>query len=382
MASQMNNLQGLVDLAGETSSEKRRELLEQVSGLFLDEPAALNQNEVGLVDDILTRVAHDVEMKVRQQLAERFANVANAPANIVSMLANDEIAVAGPILLRSTVLKDRDLIDIIREKGQDHMLAVSKRDGIGEDVTDVLVERGDEDVLVSLVENEGAHFSRDGMEGLVAKSEGIEALQAPLVQRSDLPPDLMHDMFWWVSSTLKEYILTQADVDESLVDEMLEKTRDNLVREFEDGDVKMKRAFRNVLKLERQQGLNEDFLVQALRQGEREEFTVAFSRLAEVDIPTVQRILGDPSREGVAVACKASGFSLNTFSSIVLLTEQAGSKTRKGSEVAELLDLYNKIPVRTAQRAMRFWRVRKKTADQTGSEASASPAMAPIAATA
>ncbi|MDP6705329.1 MAG: DUF2336 domain-containing protein [Alphaproteobacteria bacterium] len=374
----MSSLQGLVDLASETSSEKRRELLEQVAGLFLDQPGEMNQNEVGLVDDILTRVAHDVEMKVRQQLSERFADVKNAPQNIVKMLANDDIAVAGPILLRSSVLKDRDLIDIIREKGQEHMLAVSQRDGIGEGVTDVLVEEGNEDVLVSLAGNEGASFSRDGMETLVAKSETIEALQAPLVQRGDLPPDLMHDMFWWVSSTLKEYIMTEAEMDEAVVDEMLAETRDSLVREFEDGDVKMKRAFRKVLKLERQQGINEDFLIQTLRQGEKEEFTVAFSRLAEVDIPTVQRILADPSREGVAVACKASDFSLNTFSSIVLLTEQGG-KTRKGSEVAELLDLYNKVPKATAQRAMRFWKVRKKAAAPSPAEPAAMEGEVPTA---
>lgn len=378
----MNSLQGLVDLAGETSSEKRRELLEQVAGLFIDESEGMNQNEVGLVDDILTRVAHDVEMKVRQQLAERFADVADAPGNIVKMLANDDIAVAGPILLRSSVLKDRDLIDIIREKEQDHLLAVSQRENIGEEVTDVLVESGDEDVLVSLAGNEGARFSRDGMETLVAKSEDVEALQAPLVQRSDLPPDLMHDMFWWVSSTLKEYIMTEADIDESLVDEMLAQTRDSLVQEFDDGDVRMKRAFRNVLKLERQQGLHEDFLIQALRQSEQEEFIVAFSRLADVDIPTVQRILDDPNREGVAVACKASDFSLNTFSSIVLLTEQKGHKTRKGAEVAQLLDLYNKVPMAAAQRAMRFWRVRKKSPTPSDGAAPASRDVAPAAASA
>jgi uncharacterized protein (DUF2336 family) len=319
-------------------------------------------------------------MKVRQQLAERFADVGNAPGNIIKMLANDDIAVAGPILLRSSVLKDRDLIDIIRERGQDHLLAVAKREDIGSDVTDVLVERGDEDVLVSLAGNEGASFSRDGMETLVAKSEDVEALQAPLVRRGDLPPDLMHDMFWWVSSTLKEYIMTEADIDESLVDEILEQTRDSLVREFDDTDIRMKRAFRNVLKLERQQGLHEDFLIQALRQNEQEEFIVAFSRLADVDIPTVQRILDDPNREGVAVACKASNFSLNTFSSIVLLTEQKGQKTRKGAEVAELLDLYNKVPLAAAQRAMRFWRVRKKNTTPSNAQAPAGQNAAPAAA--
>ena len=118
MSDGTKNLQGLIDLANETSSDKRRELLDSVSDLFLDRSAEMGASEVGLIDDILTRVAHDVEMKVRQDLAKKFADIDNAPANIVTMLANDEIAVAGPILLRSSVLKDCDLIDIIRSKGQ------------------------------------------------------------------------------------------------------------------------------------------------------------------------------------------------------------------------------------------------------------------------
>ena len=360
MSNESKHLQGLIALASETSSDKRRELLEQVADLFMSEPQILNDAEVGLIDDILTRVAHDVEMKVRQRLAKRFADLENAPANIVHMLANDEIAVAGPILLRSRMLKDRDLIDIVRERGQDHMLAVTKRENISEVVTSVLVDQGDDTVLVSLAGNDGAQFSRNGLESLVAKSEGVEALQAPLLRRNDLPPDLMHDMFWWVSSALREYILTEASIDEALVDQLLDETRETLAQEFDEGDQKMKRALKNVLRRERQGEINEDFLVQALRQGEPEEFIVAFARLAEIDVPTAQRIALDTSCEAVAVACKACGYSLATFSSIVLLTQQAGQKTRSGGEVAALLELYNKVPATAAKRAMRFWRVRQK----------------------
>ena len=323
MAYSTVRLQGLIDLAQEDSSDKRRELLEEVADLFLDDSNAMNDRETGLADDILTKVAHDVEMKVRKSLAERFASVDTVPPNLVRMLASDEIEVAAPILQESRALSDRDLMDIVRENGKDHMLAVTRREEISEAVSEALVESGDDDVIVNLVRNAGAQISRGSMENLVARSESNAVLQEPLVKRGDLPADLMHDMFWFVSSQLKEYILTEANMDESLVAEVIEETRASLTQEIDDYDAKMRRGLRIVLRRERERKLNEDYMVQALRQGEREVFVAAFSRLAEIDLQTADRVLSNESPEAIAVACKASQFMLSTFSSIVLLSNEA-----------------------------------------------------------
>ena len=45
------------------------------------------------------------------------------------------------------------------------------------------------------------------------------------MNRGDLPPDLMHNMFLWVSAELKKHILTVAHVDEAVVDQMLAKAQ-------------------------------------------------------------------------------------------------------------------------------------------------------------
>ena len=79
MASNKEQLQELVELAGETSSEKRRELLESISEMFFEEPASFNQAETDLIGDIIGRVADDVEEQVRVHLSERLSDVDNAP---------------------------------------------------------------------------------------------------------------------------------------------------------------------------------------------------------------------------------------------------------------------------------------------------------------
>ena len=161
----------LVNLANEASSDKRRELIEEVADLFIDDSGVMSSREAGLADEILTKVAHDVEMKVRTGLAERFASSASAPPTLLRMLANDEIEVAAPILEESRALNETDLIGVVRSKGQAHMMVVTRREEIPEAVSDVLVERGDDSVLVNLVRNVGAQISRGGMQTLVARSE-------------------------------------------------------------------------------------------------------------------------------------------------------------------------------------------------------------------
>src|SRR5258706_11614768 len=105
-----DHLSRLMHLAQEPSSEKRRELLQQVTDLFLDDGAALNPTELELGVDIVARLAGKMERDIRQNLASRLAESPNAPHRLALQLANDEIEVARPLLTGSGVLTDVDLI--------------------------------------------------------------------------------------------------------------------------------------------------------------------------------------------------------------------------------------------------------------------------------
>ena len=66
--------------------------------------------------DILRRLIRDVEVTVRKALAGRLAGEASAPPDLIKPLANDEIEVAHSILLKSEVLQDIELIEIIEHR--------------------------------------------------------------------------------------------------------------------------------------------------------------------------------------------------------------------------------------------------------------------------
>lgn len=357
------NLENLIALAQEPSSDKRRALLEGVTDLFLEGADDFGAREQDIATDILTAVAPQVDVGARTSMSERLADAEHAPQRLIRQLARDVIEVARPILQRSGVLDDQEMVDIVNSMGKSYQLAISQRERVSVTVSEALVEHGDDEVLESLVCNNGAVLSRQAMEGLVARSEGAERLHRPLLARSDLPVDLMHEMFWSVSAALKRHILTKTKIDEAEVDAALREIEGKYTRPQQPRDAGVNSALKDVQRLARLGQLNQERLVQLLRQGSVLQFVAGLSELTGIDIATAQRIVFRGGHEAIAVACRANSFDLSTFSAIVLLIDgdgKVGGTQRSPAAVANLLDLYNKVPVDTAKRAMRFWRVRRQ----------------------
>ena len=173
-------------LARERLPRKRHELLRALTDALFDSAPGLSAQERTLFDDIVERVLDDVEPLARRELAERLAAFPGAPHRVVVRLAGDIIEVAEPVLTHSPVLADDDLASLAREKSQDHLLAISRRDWVSERITDILVDRGDALVLDAVTENLGARFSVPGAAALVDKATSCETLWCRLADRIDL----------------------------------------------------------------------------------------------------------------------------------------------------------------------------------------------------
>ncbi len=125
--------------------------------------AKFRTEHVELFDGVLTGLVPHAGLAARVDLAERLSNLANAPRGLVGQLArDDEITIAGPLLRRSPVIDERALVEIARIKGQGHLLAMSERPTLSPDLTDVIVHRGDREVVRRAAGNSGALFSNAG----------------------------------------------------------------------------------------------------------------------------------------------------------------------------------------------------------------------------
>jgi uncharacterized protein (DUF2336 family) len=167
----------LGDAIANGSSRKSAETLRRLTDLFAGRADELSDQHIELFDDVIVRLAGEIENKARIELARRLPPLEKAAPNTIRQLASDDsIEVAGPVLMQSRRLGDDDLAVIARSKGQAHLLAISSRRPLGEEVTDVLVDRGDEDVLFNVASNSGAkRLKYATARQVIGHSQGAEA---------------------------------------------------------------------------------------------------------------------------------------------------------------------------------------------------------------
>src|SRR5690606_6988194 len=188
------DVQALAELARQRDEAARRELYMKTVALLEGEHRNMSDVERGLVCDILRRLARDVEMAIRQELALRLAGDDNAPVDLILLLANDQIEVAHSVLLYSKLLSDTALIEIIRHKTIQHQMRIAARRDLSAPVSSALVRAGDDGVIVA---NRTATLSDRSFAEIVRRSADVADFQAPLVAREDLPPSLAARLYAW-----------------------------------------------------------------------------------------------------------------------------------------------------------------------------------------
>ena len=110
------------------TNTRRIEMLTRITDLFVGGATRYSQDQIGLFDDVMARLVHTIEAKARAKLSHRLAPVANAPVNVVTMLAfDDDIEVARPVLTQSERLDDRTLVANAASKSQQHLFAIAQR---------------------------------------------------------------------------------------------------------------------------------------------------------------------------------------------------------------------------------------------------------------
>src|ERR1700733_7373632 len=127
---QHHSTDDLMALARDRAQDSRRRLLENMTDLFLSPDARLSERERALMEEIIIKLVHEMEMQVRSELADRLATSELAPKDLIVLLANDAIEIARPVLQQSRLLQDSDLVEIVRQRTQEHRLTVATRNGV------------------------------------------------------------------------------------------------------------------------------------------------------------------------------------------------------------------------------------------------------------
>jgi uncharacterized protein (DUF2336 family) len=313
----------LARLASDPTRTNREDIYLAVASLYRNQSDTLSPQERELMRDILQRLTHDVEMAVRIALAERLADDASAPLDLILLLVDDRIEVARPIILRSRRLTDRELLGFIAGADAARQTVCAERPQISEPVTAVLAKSDAEPVLVALVRNATARIAPATFEALVEKSRRLPSIQEPLARREDLPSPLANRMCGWVSEALKSYLVESGRLQPESTAKV-EAATQAVAKEPAAGQIEASsNAVKLVDKLATAGQLRAGFLLRVLQQGQFDLFDLAFSKLVDLPVAEFRRMfyLGGP--RFVALSCRAVGIDKSVFSTVFNLSQSA-----------------------------------------------------------
>jgi uncharacterized protein (DUF2336 family) len=353
----------LDELIQRGSPERRAKTLERMIAFFLDGASRFNDHHVRLFDLVFIRLIGDIETKARTELSYRLAPLGNAPVDAVRCLAQDDaIAVAGPVLKRAERLSDADLIDIAQNKSQAHLLAISARVRIAEPVTDVLLRRGEREVLHSVADNRGARLSDHGFCTLVERAKTDGALAEKVVLRPDIPPRLFHDLLLTATHAVqRRLIAVAASETQSEIHHMSAKVSNEADALAAPRD--HSRAQRRIEALRQDGKLDETVLVDFAQKGQYGETIAALASLCAVPIEVVDRLMGAERSDPVLILCKAAGWRWSTTEAIIAV--RPGSARTSSPDFDAARADFDRLSPATAQRVMRFWQVRSDDGGRT-----------------
>jgi uncharacterized protein (DUF2336 family) len=349
---------GLDEIVRNGDPKRRAEAARRITELYLQEAAGLRSDHVDLFDGFLTPLVPHTEIAARADLAERLSLLANAPRTLVGQLAREnDILIAGPLLRRSPVIDEAALVEIARFRGQGHLLAMSERPKLSPDLTDVIVRRGDREVVRRAAGNAGAEFSHAGYSALIKRASQDGVLTLKVGQRDDLSDAQLKDLLEGSIDVIRRGLFEvvkperQAGIKRAMseisgVPQMVESRRDFVP------------AQRTILGLHQAGGLNEAALLGFAKTYKYEESVAALSAMSGVKIATLDRLFSGDRHDPVLIVGKTIGLEWATVRALILL-RLGPNRMAAPADIESIRVNFARLMPSTAERVVNFWQARQ-----------------------
>jgi uncharacterized protein (DUF2336 family) len=338
---------------------QRAEMVRQVTDLFIVGLDQYSDDELALFDDVFSRLVVQIEVSARALLAVRLAPIAKAPPNVIRVLAfDDAIDVAGPVLAKSERLDDPTLVENARQKGQEHLLAISRRRSLSELVTDELVERGDQQVVLSTAANLGAKFSNGGFEKLVRRSDGDDRLAACVGSRPEIPPQLFLELLAKASQAVREKLEAEHPDARGEAHQAVAEVANRIQAESFGRASGHNGAKGSVEPLYRSGQGNDSKLRVMANSAKLLDIIDELALICELPRPFVEEAMNQVRPDTVLVLAKAAELSWSTVRAILSL--RAKTRGLPGGEFREQLAAFRRLKPSAANDIVQFYRRREQ----------------------
>jgi uncharacterized protein (DUF2336 family) len=308
----------LARLSRETSAPKRRALIEELALIFREPPPS-GQRELQEVGEALAKIVPTLALPERVIFAERIATAREAPTYLVRLLALDEPEVAGPVLAKSPVFVDADLLTVVQRGGAERLAAIARRSALSKQLQAALIASADPKVVLALLTNRAVALSSAALSSTLALARKDEAIAEIVIERTDIPMGPLAELF---------FILTT-------------KARLKLLRALGERAEQAPRV----------EEPSEEALTQFLefvRAGDRQRLLALLSHDFHLPQDVAERVLGDETGEAFAVVALGARLARAAYSTFIVLSHS-------GEGTNSALTLYDRMPLSGARRLLAHW---------------------------
>ena len=166
----------------------------------------LSPDDLAAAEGAMIMLLDDPSPLVRSALAEVFASSQKAPLVIVQALANDQPDVALPIVSRSPLLLEEDLVDLIATGQTDIQVAIASRALLSRPLAAAIAEVGSPEACLALLENPDAEIALFSIDRMVERHGDVAAIRENLVARTDLPMTIRQALLSKLSQSLAGFV--------------------------------------------------------------------------------------------------------------------------------------------------------------------------------
>jgi uncharacterized protein (DUF2336 family) len=166
----------------------------------------LSNDDLAAAEGAMIMLLDDPSPLVRGALAQVFASAQKAPPVVVHALASDQPDVALPLLSRSPLLSDEDLVDLFATGHIDAQIAIAGRPMLSRPLAAAIAEVGPADSCLALLENDDADIPSFSVDRIVERFGHLSPIRENLVARSDLPMATRQALLAKLSQTLAGFV--------------------------------------------------------------------------------------------------------------------------------------------------------------------------------
>jgi uncharacterized protein (DUF2336 family) len=338
---------------------RRAMMLRRVTDLFVLGSGKLSEEQIALFDEVMGRLVAEIETAARATFGHVLAMYPDAPPKVIRRLALDNaVEVAGPILSHSARVDIPTLVEGAKTKSQEHLLAISRRPVLVESVTDVLVERGNQQVILSTAGNSGAAFSEFGYSTLVRRSSNDGDLTLCVWSRPEIPRQHLLKLFADASETVKRELIKKDPRKASIIQEVVAQAANRIQSQTRERSPGFAAAKAHVQSLRETGKLGEAQLAEFARARKFDETIVALSLICDLPVGLIERAFTDERSEQIIVLAKASSLSWDTTKAILLL--QTAAKNVAKQKFDRHFETFAQLKGETAKKAVNFYRMRER----------------------